>query len=276
MEEISGELASEASRKRTYNAYSNRQKAVFYYFNRVKLWKAAASGRKAQVEVRTAQKWAKRLKEDPSWNIYDKETNKTSRKPSQLQGEHKTHLIQFFDKYLQATRRDAVESLTNELENFILYECNLTFERATLHPVARNSAETIEKRYQWTKEWVGTTDMDYPRNCIFVDDAGFNINIRSLNARSHKGTPAVVETPSTRAITHSILRAIAAHDIISVEIREPLKSKKVKIDGIKKRKEPFARPSQCTPQPDSTIIYSLANLLVMKNLNTSKTRWSGY
>ncbi|GAA5814574.1 hypothetical protein MFLAVUS_008073 [Mucor flavus] len=29
------------------------------------LWNAAASGRKAQVEIRTAQKWAKRLKEDP-------------------------------------------------------------------------------------------------------------------------------------------------------------------------------------------------------------------
>lgn len=55
MEEISEELALEAA-NRKYNVYSDKQKAVFYYSNRVKLWKAAASGRKAQVEVRTAQK----------------------------------------------------------------------------------------------------------------------------------------------------------------------------------------------------------------------------
>ncbi|RCH77668.1 hypothetical protein CU098_007097, partial [Rhizopus stolonifer] len=62
MEEISKELTLEAT-NRKYNVYSGKKKAVFYYFNRVKLWKAAASGRKAEVEVRTAQKWANRLKE---------------------------------------------------------------------------------------------------------------------------------------------------------------------------------------------------------------------
>lgn len=206
MEEISEELALEAT-NRKYNVYSDKQKVVFYYFNRVKLWKAAASGRKAQVEVRAAQKWAKRLKEEPDWNIYEKQTNVSNRKPSQLQKEHKEHLIQFFDEYPQATRRDAVESLTEEFENFslketsvgnfILHECNLTFKRATLHPVARNSAENREKRYQWAKKWVQTTDMNFLENDVFVDEAGFNINMRSPNARSLKGMPAVIKTPST-------------------------------------------------------------------------------
>lgn len=72
MEEISEKLVLEAA-NRNYSEYSDKQKAVFYYFNRVKLWKAAASGRKAQVEVRTAQKWTKRLKEEPNWNIYEKQ-----------------------------------------------------------------------------------------------------------------------------------------------------------------------------------------------------------
>ncbi|GAA5810832.1 hypothetical protein MFLAVUS_004259 [Mucor flavus] len=65
MEEVSEELSKDVATGRKYNVYSDQQKAVFYYFNRVKLWNAAASGRKAQVEIRTAQKWAKRLKEDP-------------------------------------------------------------------------------------------------------------------------------------------------------------------------------------------------------------------
>ncbi|CAO3654700.1 unnamed protein product [Mucor hiemalis] len=171
IEEISEELSEEAKTKRKYNVYSDKQKAVFYYFNRVKLWKAAPSGRKAQVEPRTAQKWAKRLKEDPSWNIYEKETNLENRAPSQLQEPHKQFLIDYFDEYPQATRADAVERLTDAFEgfslkttsvgNFILHECNLTVKKVTLHPKARNSPENIESRYNWAKQWVENSDMNY-------------------------------------------------------------------------------------------------------------------
>jgi hypothetical protein len=45
MEEISEELATESTAGRKYNVYSDEQKAVFYYFNRIKLWKDAPSGR---------------------------------------------------------------------------------------------------------------------------------------------------------------------------------------------------------------------------------------
>ena len=96
MEEIAEELATESVAGRKYNVYSNKQKAVFYYFNRIKLWKAALSDHKTKVEPRAAQKWAKWLKEDPSWKIYEKQTNQSNRKPSQLQEEHKHHLIDFF------------------------------------------------------------------------------------------------------------------------------------------------------------------------------------
>ncbi|GAA5811717.1 hypothetical protein MFLAVUS_005158 [Mucor flavus] len=115
---------------------------------------------------------------------------------------------------------------------------------ATLHPVARNSAENREKRYQWAKKWVQITDMSFLENCVFVDEVGFNINMRSSNTRSLKGTPAVIETPSTRAISLMILGAITAHDVISIESREPLKPKKVKVDGSRKRKKPLSKASR--------------------------------
>ncbi|KAG0929919.1 hypothetical protein G6F57_012241 [Rhizopus arrhizus] len=108
-------------------------------------------------------------------------------------------------------------------------------------PLARNSAENLEKRYQQVKKWVKTTDMKNLTNRIFVDEAGFNINMKSPNARSVRGTPAIVETPTTRAIAHTIVGAITAQDVISVEIREPLKSKKVKVDGSRKRKKSVAK-----------------------------------
>ncbi|KAI9266606.1 hypothetical protein BDA99DRAFT_419813, partial [Phascolomyces articulosus] len=70
------------------------------------------------------------------------------------------------------------------------------------------------------------TDINFLKNCVFVDETTFNISMRSPNARSLKGTSAVIETPTTRAVTHTILGAITAHGVISVEIREPLKPKK--------------------------------------------------
>lgn len=200
-----GELSKEVAGGKKYNVYSDKHKAV----NRVKVQKAAPSARKAQVEIRTGQIWAKRLKEDPQWNIYEKLTNKVNQLASQLQENHKKHLIDFFDIYPQATRQDAVESLTEAFENFnlkttavgnfILYEYNLTVKRVTLQPLARNSLDNREKRYNWVKKWEGT-DMKYLQNCVFVDEAGFSINMRSPNARSICGTPVIVETPTSRAL----------------------------------------------------------------------------
>ncbi|KAI8644075.1 hypothetical protein BD408DRAFT_414025 [Parasitella parasitica] len=223
MEELAEELSQTEASGKKYNAYSDSQKSVFYYFNRIKLWKAAPSGRKANIEPRTAQIWAKRLREDPSWNIYEKQTNKVNRKPSQLQQEHKQHLLEFFDNYPQATRQNAVESLTEAFEgfslketavgNFILHECNLTMKRVTLQPLSRNSPENLEVRYKWTNEWAINSDMNYLENCVFVDEAGFNINMRSPFARSMRGAPAIVETPTTRVITPTVLGAITAKSV---------------------------------------------------------------
>lgn len=58
MEELSKELPQGKTSGKKYNVYSDNQKSVFYYFNRVKLWKAASSGREANIEPRTAQIWA--------------------------------------------------------------------------------------------------------------------------------------------------------------------------------------------------------------------------
>lgn len=144
-----------------------------------------------------------------------------------------------------------MESLIEVFENFslketfvgcfILNDCNLTVKRATLQPLARNSPDNLEKRHSWINKWVETTDMNYLQNCVFVDEVGFNINMKSPNARSIRGTPAMVETPTTCAVMHSILGVITANDIIAIEIRELLKPKKVKIDGGRKRKKPVAK-----------------------------------
>ncbi|CEG77695.1 hypothetical protein RMATCC62417_12404 [Rhizopus microsporus] len=93
--------------------------------NRTELFNAANSGRLAGgIAERTVQKWAKRLKEDKDWNILEKQTNLVNRPKPQLGPEHKTHL--------------------STVHNFLKTECNLSFKKVTLRPVARNNNTKID------------------------------------------------------------------------------------------------------------------------------------
>ncbi|GAA5809157.1 hypothetical protein MFLAVUS_002562 [Mucor flavus] len=61
--------------------------------------------------------------------------------------------------------------------------------------------------------------------------------MRGLTARSTKGTPAVVVTPTTRAISHTILGAVSASGVVNLEVRVPIAPKRIKVDGARKRKK---------------------------------------
>jgi hypothetical protein len=60
---------------------------------------------------RTAQKWAKKLKEDEDQNIFEKQTNLANRVKPQLDHKHKLHLLDFYDDYTQARAVDAIDAL---------------------------------------------------------------------------------------------------------------------------------------------------------------------
>lgn len=96
--------------KKTYNTYSVEQKKLFLYYIKFKFFKAAKAAKLSGINERTAQNWAKRLREDPEWDIYEKNTNKVNRKTSSTQEEHKAHA------------KDAVDNLTENLESFNLKE----------------------------------------------------------------------------------------------------------------------------------------------------------
>jgi hypothetical protein len=179
-----------------------------------------------------------------------------------LQDKHKDFLINFFDEHSQASTSDAVDSLTKQFEkfslkdtvvgDFLLHECNLTMKKATLHPAARNDRDTFEKRLHWVKQWA-ETDMNFLTNCVFIDKSGFNINMRSVTARSTRGKPAIVITPITKVVSHSVLGAISAFGILSVEIRIPHSFKKRKVDSDLKRKAGGSK--QAAPKGTTTVHY---------------------
>ncbi|KAL1927158.1 hypothetical protein VTP01DRAFT_5121 [Rhizomucor pusillus] len=67
-----------------------------------------------------------------------------------------------------------------------------------------NSEAKIQERLEWAHKWE-KTDMDFRKNCVFLDEFAFHINMKRSMAWSKKGTPAVVTVPKTRARTTTIL-----------------------------------------------------------------------
>ncbi|OBZ88688.1 hypothetical protein A0J61_03262 [Choanephora cucurbitarum] len=150
---------------------------------------------------------------------------------------------------------NAVESLIEAFEgfslketaggNFILHECNLTMKRVTLQPPSQNSPENLEARYKRTHEWTIISDINYLENCVSVDEAGFNINMKSPFAR-----------------------AIAAKDVIALEIREPLKPKKIKIAGDRKKRASADKMSKFLEMKGFYIVVDNAHIRTLQNITT--------
>src|ERR1700730_9388499 len=64
-------------------------------------------------------------------------------------------------------------------------------------------------------------DLDFARNCVFIDESGFNLHIQRNFGRSLKGTPARSTVPTGRGVTVSILGAIAEAGVIDISLKKP-------------------------------------------------------
>jgi hypothetical protein len=107
---------------------------------------------------------------------------------------------------------------------FVLHEFNLMINKATFHPAARNDEERLEERFNWVKSGKTLTWFEL----CFIDEASFDSNKRPSTARSARGTPSVVITPTTKAVSHTILGAISAMGVVKIELRIPLTPNKKK------------------------------------------------
>ncbi|KAI8890716.1 hypothetical protein K501DRAFT_154355, partial [Backusella circina FSU 941] len=126
----------------------------------------------------------------------------------------------------------------SRVAEFMKEECNLNIKVVTRHPVTRNSKETLDARAQFVKEWIQEKGMLYMQNYVFLDESGFDINMRRSRAWSARGTQAVIESLSARAVSHIVIGAVSAFGVVNVSLRDPGNIKKRKVVGAKKRKAP--------------------------------------
>lgn len=71
------------------------------------------------------------------------------------------------------------------------------------------------------EDWEKNTDMDFMKNCVFIDEAGFNMHLRRNFGRSKIGTSAKAVVPSNRGISITIFGAIYHGGIIDLTLRKP-------------------------------------------------------
>lgn len=125
----------------------------------------------------------------------------------------------------------------SRVAEFMKEECNLSIKVVGRHLVARNKEENLQKRADWVEKWV-QNGMDYLKNCIFVDESGFGINMHRSRGWSPRGSKSITETPSTKATSHSVLGTISAIGVVNMKLRESGNLKRRKVVGATKRKAP--------------------------------------
>ncbi|KAG1325849.1 hypothetical protein G6F63_011984 [Rhizopus arrhizus] len=168
----------------------------------------AAAARKPDVKESTARTLWKKLQEDPDSFTLEKKTNSQNRPENKLQDEHKQSLIEFFNNNPNAYIQNAVDMLTNNLKQI------------TCWPEAKANVDNIQSRYDWVVKW-SNTDMDFSKNCVFIDEAGFDINLKPSRAWAPRGQMAVTTAPTTKAPSHTILNTIPSVGVINLSIRVP-------------------------------------------------------
>ena len=94
-------------------------------------------------------------------------------------------------------------------------ECNLSIKVVSRHPLGRNKEGTLQARAYWVDRWVNNDNMNYLKNCIFVDESGFDINMRRSRGWSKRGTQAVVTTPSAKEESLTLLLVLSRLLVLS-------------------------------------------------------------
>ncbi|KAG1446980.1 hypothetical protein G6F46_011592 [Rhizopus delemar] len=173
-----------------------------------------------------------------------KKSEQNSGPKSSFTTEHNEYIKELLDNDPQLYSDDIINSLTERFEDFTISKSQpnshlrntmlITVKKPMFESEIRNSVGNLQTRFEWFMEWKDS-DLDFTKNCIFIDEAGFHINMRNNWARSKSGGSAIVKQPKTRAQSHTIIGAIHSSSVVHVVIRKPPPRKETQA-AKKKRK----------------------------------------
>ncbi|EIE90456.1 hypothetical protein RO3G_15167 [Rhizopus delemar RA 99-880] len=238
---------NDASTLTTHRKYKKEDMEYFFYLVNEKGMSIRAAAKKMNIPQSTAWNWHKKGEEalDDFVEWRKSGSGRPVGRPPKLTNAHRDFLVKLVDENdTGLTLNQMMESLTTEFmgleisksafHEFAKTKCRISCKRAHFQPEERNNLEKIQLRYDWVKHWE-STDLDFESNCVFIDEAGFHINMKRSFAWSKVGTRAVVKTPKTKSKMTTILGAISPFGVVNMKVRTPkvVQSKKRKLGGNK-------------------------------------------
>lgn len=109
--------------------------------------------------------------------------------------------------------------------------------------------QTIKLRKGRVQQFLNDKDMDFEKNCVFLDEAEFNLHIVCNRRWSAKGQPAKTIVPTNRFTYITILGAMSSVGVIYISLRKPIST-----SGSKKRKTPDVKEVKITNKVQILII----------------------
>ncbi|KAI5953758.1 hypothetical protein KGF57_003967 [Candida theae] len=168
-----------------YRYYSEAEKQRFWQLVIEQGSSAYRAAQALNISLQTAYNGKKnwnRLIADIANGIH-KETKKRGRKPLLIQ-EHKFFLkdlvlsdptvtVDFLLDRLRSTF-EGVKASVSTIYNFLTKVCKFSLKRLSKWAMRRDSPELKQQRLEWALENKGKIDLE--KNCVFIDEAGFNIS----------------------------------------------------------------------------------------------------
>lgn len=198
--------------------------------------------------------------------------------PQKLFDEHATALTKIFDSNPSCTLGLAAVELANQFDGltvslptlweFITEKCAMSLKQATVYTAERDSSRTIELRHKIVSEWKAA-GVDFKKNCVFIDEAGFNSHMIRGRAWSKVGEPASVKVHTRRGLNLSLVGCISPFGTINFSKVEPLvESDAEKIErefaekpNSKKRKANTQEASKPKPLKKGTTAYHIVKFM---------------
>ena len=207
-----------------YKKHNPDQMALFFdnLFNKgMSLPKAAAA---AGIAVQTARDNLERYSRNEG-NAIPKARGRTAK--AKITSECHSFLLEFVDENPDATLDDIKDALEQNLQvavapstlhRHLNEKCSLTLKRARRYPIRRTDDDTKDARFNFVTT-LESSNIHYLTNCVFIDEASFQANMRRNYARSKKNEPAHIKVPKLRSSSLSLLAAICHDGLVEASIK---------------------------------------------------------
>lgn len=119
-----------------------------------------------------------------------------------------------------------------QLCSHVKLQYNLNLKKLEKCAQYRNPDETLAKRKATVQLKLDDNNMDFEKNCVFIDETGFNLFINHMRDWSKVSEPEKVEVPKNRRFTISILGTIFSEGVMDISLRKP-----TLVNGNKKEKQ---------------------------------------